>query len=108
MSNAIVARSLCPLQSVRLPEGEPMIETLEIRRTTELEKRIAKLERLVSWLAGLLIDFVAAAIAVGAAILVASDYYGLRAMDGSVFIAFTVTMLSLNFVFRKVTSWCFD
>ena len=85
-----------------------MIEALESRRTKELENRIAKLERLVGWFAGLLIDFVAAVIAVGAAVLVAGDYYGLRAMDGSVFIAFSVTMLSLNFVFRKVTRWCFD
>lgn len=82
-------------------------DSLENRGTKELEKRIAKLERLVSWLTGLLIDFVAAVIAIGAAILVAGDYYGLSSMDGSVFIAFTVTMLSLNFIFRKVARWCF-
>jgi len=69
-----------------------------------LEKRVADLERLVAWVAGLLIDFVAVIIAIGAAILVA---YRLSAVDGSVILAFFVTLLALNFIFRKVASWCF-
>jgi hypothetical protein len=39
---------------------------LEHRRIKELEKRVADLERLVDWLTGLLIDFVAAILAIGA------------------------------------------
>ena len=85
-----------------------MITDLENRRVKELEKRIADLERLVDWVTGLLIDFVAVGIAIGAAIFVASDYYRLSAVDGSVVIAFVVTMFSLNFIFRKVARWCFD
>jgi hypothetical protein len=29
-------------------------------------------------------------------------------VDGSVVLAFMVTMLALNFIFWKVASWCFD
>jgi hypothetical protein len=43
----------------------------------ELEKRVADLERLVGWVTGLLIDFVAVVIAIEAAIFVAGDYYRL-------------------------------
>jgi hypothetical protein len=82
-------------------------DVFENRRIRELEKRVADLERLVGWVAGLLIDFVAVIIAVGAAILVADDYR-LSAVDGSVILAFFVTLLALNYIFRKVASWCFD
>jgi hypothetical protein len=89
--------------------GVSMItDSLEHRRVKELEKRVADLERLVGWVTGLLIDFVAVVIAIGAAIFVAGDYYRLSAVDGSVVLAFMVTMLALNFIFRKVASWCFD
>ena len=84
------------------------MNSLEHRTAKELEKRIADLERLVGWLTGLLIDFVAVVIGIGAAIFVAHDYYRLSAVDGSVVIAFTVTMLALNFIFRKAASWCLD
>jgi len=83
-------------------------DILEHRRIKELEKRVADLERLVGWVTGLLIDFVAVVIAIGAAIFVAGDYNRLSAVDGSVVLAFMVTMLALNFIFRKVASWCFD
>ena len=83
-------------------------DIFENRRIKELEKRVADLERLVGWVTGLLIDFVAIVMAIGAAILVAGDYFRLSAMDGSVLLAFMVTMLALNFIFRKVASWCFD
>jgi hypothetical protein len=73
----------------------------------ELEKRVADLERLVGC-TGLLIDFVAVVIGIGAAIFVAGDYHRLSAVDGSVVLAFMVTMLALNFIFRKVARWCFD
>jgi hypothetical protein len=47
-----------------LGQGVSMItDSLENRRVKELEKRVADLERLVGWVAGLLIDFVAVAIA---------------------------------------------
>jgi len=92
----------------RPQSGVSMITDLENRRVKELETRIADLERLVDWVTGLLIDFVAVVIAIGAAIFVASDYYRLSAVDGSVVIAFVVTMFSLNFIFRKVARWCFD
>jgi len=82
------------------------MNSLEHRTAKELEKRIADLERLVGWLTGLLIDFVAVVIGIGAAIFVAHDYYRLSAVDGSVVIAFMVTMLALNFIFRKAASWC--
>jgi hypothetical protein len=78
----------------------------EHRRIKELEKRVADLERLVGWVTGLLIEFVAVIIAIGAAIFVAGDYNRLSAVDGSVVLAFMVTMLALNFIFRKVASWC--
>jgi hypothetical protein len=93
---------------VRPRSGVSMITDLENRRVKELEKRIADLERLVDWVTGLLIDFVAVVIAIGAAIFVAGDYYRLSAVDGPVVIAFVVTMFSLNFIFRKVARWCFD
>ena len=83
-------------------------DSLENRRVKVLEKRIADLERLVDWLTGLLIDFVAVVIGIGAAIFVAYDYYRLSAVDGSVVFAFLVSMLSVNFICRKVASWCFD
>ena len=83
-------------------------DSLENRRVQVLEKRIADLERLVGWLTGLLIDFVAVVIGIGAAIFVAYDYYRLSAVDGSVVFAFLVAMLSVNFICRKVASWCFD
>ena len=83
-------------------------DSLENRRVKVLEKRIADLERLVGWLTGLLIDFVAVVIGIGAAIFVAYDYYRLSAVDGSVVFAFLVAMLSVNFICRKVASWCFD
>jgi hypothetical protein len=92
-----------------LGQGVSMItDSLENRRVKELEKRIADLERLVGWVTGLLIDFVAVVIGIGAAIFVAGDYYRLSAVDGSVVLAFMVTMLALNFIFRKVARWCFD
>jgi hypothetical protein len=93
---------------VRPRKGVSMITDLENRRVKELEKRIADLERLVDWVTGLLIDFVAVVIAIGAAIFVAGGYYRLSAVDGAVVIAFVVTMFSLNFIFRKVARWCFD
>jgi L-asparagine transporter-like permease len=82
-------------------------DILEHRRIKELERRVADLEHLVGWVTGLLIDFIALVIAIGAAIFVAGDYR-LSAVDGSVVLAFMVTMLALNFIFRKVASWCFD
>ena len=95
----------------RVPVGQGVsviTDILEHRRIKELEKRVADLERLVGWVTGLLIDFVAVVIAIGAAIFVAGDYNRLSAVDGSVVLAFGVTMLALNFIFRKVASWCFD
>jgi hypothetical protein len=80
----------------------------DARKSADLEKRIADLERLVSWLTGLLIDLVAVGLGVAGAIFVAGDYYRLSAVDGSVALAFVVTMLSANFIFRKVASWCLD
>jgi len=76
-------------------------------RTKELEKRIAHLEHLVGWLTGLLIDLVAIAFGIAAAIFVAGDYYRLSSVDGSVVFAFLVGMLSVNFIWRKVVSWRF-
>jgi hypothetical protein len=62
--------------------GVSMItDSLEHRRVKQLEKRVADLERLVGWVTGLLIDFVAVVIAIGAAIFVAGDYYRLSAVD---------------------------
>ena len=72
-----------------------------------LEKRIAHLEHLVGWLTGLLIDLVAIAFGMAAAIFVAGDYYRLTSLDGAVVFAFLVGMLSVNFICRKVASWCF-
>jgi hypothetical protein len=76
-------------------------------RTKELEKRIAHLENLVGWLTGLLIDLVAIAFGIAAAIFVAGDYYRLSSVDGAVVFAFLVGMFSVNFICRKVASWCF-
>ena len=78
------------------------------RTSADLEKRIADLERLVSWLTGLLIDLVAVGLGIAGALFVAGDYYRLSAVDGPVFLAFVVTMLATNFIFRKVASWCLD
>jgi hypothetical protein len=79
-----------------------------VRKLADLETRIANLERLVSWLIGLLIDLVAVGLGIAGAIFVAGDYYRLSAVDGSVVFAFVVTMLAANFIFRKVASWCLD
>ena len=76
-------------------------------RTDELEKRMAHLEHLVGWLTGLLIDLVAIAFGIAAAIFVAGDYNRLSSVEGSVVFAFLVGMLSVNFICRKVASWCF-
>jgi hypothetical protein len=84
------------------------MNSLEHARVTKLEKRIADLERLVGWLTGFVIDFVAVVIGIGAAIIVAGDYFRLSAVDGPVVLAFTVTMLALSFMCRKAASWCFD
>jgi hypothetical protein len=78
------------------------------RISADLEKRITDLERLVSWLTGLLIDLVAVGLGIAGALFVAGDYYRLSAVDGPVFLAFVVTMLATNFIFRKVASWCLD
>jgi hypothetical protein len=103
----LVAKYLVFIESA-LRQGASIIpDILEHRRIKELEKRVADLEHLVGWVIGLLIDFVAVIIAIGAAIFVAGDYR-LSAVDGSVVLAFMVTMLALNFIFRKVASWCFD
>ena len=75
--------------------------------TKELEKRIAHLEHLVGWLTGLMIDLVAVAFGIAAAIFVAGEYNRLTSVDGSVVFAFLVGMLSVNFICRKVASWCF-
>ncbi|MGA9441141.1 MAG: hypothetical protein WBV76_23590, partial [Pseudolabrys sp.] len=64
-------------------------------RTKELEKRIAHLEHLVGWLTGLIIDLVAIAFGIAAAIFVAGDYYRLSSVDGAVVFAFLVGMLSV-------------
>ena len=72
-----------------------------------LEKRIAHLEHLVGWLTGLLIDLAAIVFGIAAAIFVAGDYYRLTSLDGAVVFAFLVGMLSVNFICRKVASWCF-
>ena len=71
-------------------------------RAKELEKRIAHLENLVGWLTGLLIDLIAIAFGVAAAIFVAGDYYRLSSVDGAVVFAFLVAMFSVNFICRKV------
>jgi hypothetical protein len=76
-------------------------------RVKELETRIALLENLVGWLTGLLIDVIAIVFGIAAAIFVAGDYYRLSSVDGSVVFAFLVGMLSVNFICRKVASWCF-
>jgi hypothetical protein len=76
-------------------------------RVKELETRIALLENLVGWLTGLLIDVIAIVFGIAAAIFVAGDYYRLSSLDGSVVFAFLVGMLSVNFICRKVASWCF-
>ena len=73
-----------------------------------MEKRGADLERLVFWLIGLFIDFVAVAFGIGGALFVAGDYNHSNAIDGSVVFAFFVAMLATNFIFRKVASWCLD
>ena len=84
-------------------------DSLENRRVKVLEKRIDDLERLVGWLAGLLIDLVAVGcLGIAGAIFVAGDYYRLSAVDGSVVLAFVVTVLAANFIFRKVATWCLD
>jgi hypothetical protein len=75
---------------------------------TDLEKRIADLERLVSWLIGLLIDLVAVSLGIAGALFVAGEYYRLSAVEGPVVLAFTVTMLAANFIFRKAVTWCLD
>jgi hypothetical protein len=76
-------------------------------RVKELEKRITHLENFVGWLTGLLIDAIAIAFGIAAAIFVADDYYRLSSVDGSAVFAFLVGMLSVNFICRKVASWCF-
>ena len=76
-------------------------------RTNELEKRIAHLEHLVGWLTGLIIDLVAIGFGIAAAIFVAGDYNRLSSVDGAVVFAFLVGTLSVNFICRKVASWCF-
>ena len=53
-------------------------DSLENRRVKQLEKRIADLERFVGWLTGLLIDFVAVVVGIGAAIFVAGDDHPLE------------------------------
>ena len=83
-------------------------DSLENRRVKALEKRIADLERLVGWVTRLLIDLVAVGLGIAGAIFVAGDYYRLSAVDGSVVLAFVVTVLAANFIFRKVATWCFD
>ncbi|MFZ1191729.1 MAG: hypothetical protein WAO16_22570 [Pseudolabrys sp.] len=83
-------------------------DSLENRRVKVLEKRIDDLERLVGWLAGLLIDLVAVGLGIAGAIFVAGDYYRLSAVDGPVVLAFVVTVLAANFIFRKVATWCLD
>ena len=77
-------------------------------RAKELEKRIAHLENLVGWLTGLLIDLIAFGFGIATAVFVAGDYYRLSSVDGSVVFAFLVGMLSVNFICRKIASWCFD
>jgi hypothetical protein len=54
-----------------------------------------------------LIDLVAIAFGIGAAIFVAGDHYRLSSVDGAVVFAFLVGMFSVNFICRKVASWCF-
>lgn len=71
-------------------------------------KRDTDLERLVSWLIGLLIDLIAVGLGVAGALFVAGDYYRMSAVEGSVIFAFVVTTLAANFLFRKVASWCLD
>ncbi|MGB6811173.1 MAG: hypothetical protein WBE81_32030 [Pseudolabrys sp.] len=83
-------------------------DSLENRRVNVLEKRIADLERLVAWVTGLLIDLVAVGLGIAGAIFVAGDYYRLSAVDGPVVLAFVVTVLAANFIFRKVATWCLD
>jgi hypothetical protein len=102
----LVAKCLAFIECAFVRGASVITDVFENRRIKELEKRVADLERLVAWVAGLLIDFVAVIIAIGAAILVADDYR-LSAVDGSVILAFFVTLLALNFIFRKVASWCF-
>ncbi len=88
-----------------------LADNLEIhtaRRTADLEKRITDLERLVSWLVGLLIDLVAVGLGVAGGLFVAGDYYRMSAVEGSVVFAFVVTTLAANFIFRKAASWCLD
>ena len=83
-------------------------DSLENRRVKVLEKRIANLERLVGWITGLLIDLVAVGLGIAGAIFVAGDYYRLSAVDGPVVLAFVVTLLAANFIFRKVATGCLD
>ena len=83
-------------------------DSLENRRVKVLEKRIADLERLVGWITGLLIDLVAVGLGIAGAIFVAGDYYRFSAVDGPVVLAFVVTVLAANFIFRKVATWCLD
>jgi hypothetical protein len=84
------------------------LETRTALKTAQLEKRIADLERLVSWLVGLLIDLVAVGLGVAGALFVAGEYYRMSAVEGSVVFAFVVTALATNFIFRKVASWCLE
>ena len=88
-----------------------LADNLEIRtarKIADLEQRISDLERLVSWLVGLLIDLVAVGLGVAGALFVAGEYYRMSSIEGSVVFAFVITMLAANFIFRKVASWCLD
>jgi hypothetical protein len=60
-----------------------LADNLEIRtarKIANLEKRISDLERLVSWLVGLLIDLVAVGLGVAGALFVAGEYYRMSSM----------------------------
>ena len=112
MSNAILLLRLRWLVCRRFNRASVMLaDNLEIRtasKIADLEKRITDLERLVSWLVGLLIDLVAAGLGVAGALFVAGEYYRMSSIEGSVVFAFVITMLAANFIFRKVASWCLD
>ena len=82
------------------------LEIRTVRKTAYLEKRITDLERLVSWLVGLLIDLVAVVLGVAGALFVAGDYYRMSTVEGAAVFAFVVTAMATNFIFRKVASWC--
>ena len=76
-----------------------------IRQATRLERRISDIERLVGFLADMMLGLISACFAIAGAAYAGGGFYWEETMAAAV-LAFLIAMWLSNFLFPNATRWC--